>query len=212
MRWQRLTERRAMFELITGFIDRLGYAGIGLLMFAENLFPPIPSEIVMPAAGFAAGQGQLSLVGVIVAGLAGSLAGALFWYGVGAAVGSDRLKLWAGRHGRWLTMKPRDVDRADRWFERHCGAAVLLGRLIPAVRTLISVPAGIFGMALPRFLMFSAIGSGVWTAALALAGHELRRNYGAVADYLGPVSNVIIAALLAIYVVRVVRWRPSSAR
>ena len=200
-----------MFDWVTELIDRLGYAGMALLMFAENIFPPIPSEIIMPAAGYEAGQGNLALPGVILAGLAGSLAGALFWYGIGAWVGDERLKAWAGRHGRWLTMTPRDVDRADRWFDRHCGWAVSIGRLIPAVRTLISVPAGIFGMALPRFLLFSAIGSAVWTTALALAGYQLRRNYAAVGDYLDPVSNAVIAMLIAIYVVRVVRWKPASS-
>jgi membrane protein DedA with SNARE-associated domain len=200
-----------MFEWIAGLIDRLGYAGIALLMFAENIFPPIPSEIVMPAAGYDAARGERSLIGVIAAGLVGSLAGALFWYGIGRWVGDERLKAWAGRHGRWLTMTPRDVVRADRWFERHCGWAVLIGRLIPAVRTLISVPAGIFGMALPRFLLFSGIGSAIWTTALALAGYQLGRNYAAVGDYLGPVSNTVIATLVVVYVVRVLRWKPANS-
>lgn len=114
-------------------------------MFLENVFPPIPSEVIMPAAGFAAGQGRLSLIGVIVAGTVGSVAGALFWYYVGKWIGADRLRRWAGRHGRWLTLAPKDIDRVDRWFDQHSGKAVFLGRLVPALRTLISVPAGVFG-------------------------------------------------------------------
>ncbi len=138
-----------MFDWITGIVDRTGYLGVALLMFAENLFPPVPSELIMPLAGFAAARGDLSLPLVLAAGVAGSLAGALFWYWIGRKVGADRLKRWAGRHGRWLTLSPGDVDEADAWFDRHGVKAVLLGRLIPAVRTLVSVPAGLAAMPLP---------------------------------------------------------------
>ena len=197
-----------MFETITGFIERAGYVGIAALMFLENLFPPIPSELVMPAAGYQAANGRLALPGVVVAGVLGSLAGALFWYWIGRRVGDDRLKAWAGRHGRWLAMTPSEIDRADRWFDRHCGKAVLLGRLVPAVRTLISVPAGIFGMGIRRFLMFSALGSAIWTTALALAGHGLGQNYKSVSGWLDPVTNGIVAAIVLFYIYRVVTWKP----
>ncbi len=90
-------------------------------MLLENLFPAIPSKVIMPSAGYSAGQGKLNLLGVIAAGTVGSVAGAVFWYYVGKWIGADRLKSWAGRHGRWLTLKPCDVDRVDRWFDAHCG-------------------------------------------------------------------------------------------
>jgi membrane protein YqaA with SNARE-associated domain len=131
-----------MFDWITGLVERTGYVGIALLMLAENVFPPIPSELIMPLAGFAAAQGELGMAGVVAAGTAGALAGALLWYGLGRWVGLERLKRWAAEHGRWLTVSPDDLDRAAAWFGRHGGAAVLVGRLVPAVRTLISVPAG----------------------------------------------------------------------
>lgn len=197
-----------MHDWITEFLTRSGYVGITLLMVAENVFPPIPSELIMPLAGFSAARGTLSLPLVIAAGTLGSVLGALPWYAAGRWLGEDRLKRWAVRHGRWLTLSPTDVDRAQGTFGRHCGKSVLVGRLVPAVRTLISVPAGVARMPLGRFLAFSAVGSLVWTGALALAGHALDGDYARVAEYLGPVSKVVIGLIAVGYVYRVVRWRP----
>jgi membrane protein DedA with SNARE-associated domain len=196
-----------MFDSLVELLSRAGYLGIALLMFLENLFPPIPSELIMPSAGYSAGQGKLSLVGVIAAGTVGSVAGALFWYYVGKWIGADRLKAWAARHARWLTLKPRDVDQVDRWFDRHCGTAVFLGRLVPAIRTLISVPAGMFGMGLPRFLLFSTLGTAAWTALLAVAGYLLQGRHDQVAAWLNPVSNVILGLIVIGYLYRVATWR-----
>lgn len=192
-----------MADWITSLVDRMGYLGIAALMLLENLFPPIPSELIMPWAGYAASRGALSLVGVILAGTAGSVAGAFVWYLIGRRLGAERLKGWAARHGRWITLRPRDVDRIDAWFERHCGPAVLFGRLVPAVRTLISIPAGIFEMAPGRFLLFSTLGTLIWSGALALAGNALGQRYDVVNSYLGPVSTAIIVAVLASYLYRV---------
>ena len=162
----------------------------------------------MPAAGYQAAQGRLVLPGVVLAGVVGSLAGALFWYWIGIKVGDERLKHWAGRHGRWLAMTPAEIERADRWFDRHCGKAVLFGRLVPAVRTLISVPAGIFGMGIRRFMMFSALGTAIWSTALAFAGYTMGRNYTAVSAWLNPVTNVVVAAIVLVYLYKVVTWKP----
>ncbi len=183
-------------------------------MFLENAFPPIPSEVIMPAAGLGAGQGQLNLLGVIVAGTVGSVAGALFWYYVGKWIDADRLRRWAGRYGRWagryerwLTLSPRDIDRVDRWFDRHSSKAVFLGRLVPALRTLISVPAGVFGMGLPRFLLFTTLGTALWTTLLAVAGYLLEGQYLIVAAYLNPITNIIVGVVVAVYLYRVAAWR-----
>jgi membrane protein DedA with SNARE-associated domain len=200
-----------MFDRITGLVEQTGYLGIALLMLAENLFPPIPSELIMPLAGFAAARGELGMVGVVAAGTAGALAGALFWYHVGRRVGLERLKRWAAGHGRWLTVSPDDVDRAAAWFDRHGGAAVLVGRLVPAVRTLISVPAGVAGMALPRFLACSAVGTALWTALLAVTGYLLGEQHQKVGDYLDPVSNAILALLALGYLYRVATFRRHGA-
>ena len=196
-----------MFDWITGLVEQTGYLGIALLMLAENVFPPIPSELIMPMAGFTAARGKLSMVGVVVAGTAGSLAGALLWYYIGRWIGLERLKRWAAKHGRWLTISPEEVDEAAAWFNRHCGKAVLVGRLIPAVRTLISVPAGVAGMALMRFLTYSALGTALWTALLAAAGYLLEDQYQKVGDYLNPVSNVILGLIVLGYLYRVITFR-----
>lgn len=197
-----------MFDWITGLVGRTGYLGILLLMLAENVFPPIPSELIMPLAGFTAARGELGIVLVVLAGTAGSLLGALAWYYVGRRLGSARLKDLAARHGRWLTLSPEDLDAAEDWFRRHGAAAVFLGRLVPGVRTLISVPAGITGMGLPRFLAWTALGTALWTALLAGSGYLLQAEYGRVAGIVNPASNVIVGLIAAWYVYRVVTFRP----
>lgn len=201
-----------MFDWITGLVERTGYLGVALLMLAENVFPPIPSELIMPMAGFAAARGELSAVGVVTAGVVGSLLGALLWYHVGRWVGLERLRRWAGQHGRWLTISPGEVDGAAAWFDRHGGKAVLVGRLIPAVRTLVSVPAGVAGMPLPGFLAYSALGTALWTALLTAAGYLLEDQYRKVGEYLDPVSNVVLGLVVLGYLYRVVTFRRHAAR
>jgi membrane protein DedA with SNARE-associated domain len=200
-----------MFDWITGLVEQTGYLGIAFLMLAENVFPPIPSELIMPMAGFTAARGELNIVGVVAAGTLGALAGALLWYYLGRWLGLERLKRWAAEHGRWLTVSPDEVDRAAAWFDRHGGTAVLVGRLVPAVRTLISVPAGVAGMAWPRFLAYSALGTALWTAVLAAAGYLLEGQYQKVGDYLNPVSDVILGLIVLGYLCRVVAFRHHRA-
>ncbi|MCQ8783937.1 DedA family protein [Mangrovibrevibacter kandeliae] len=190
----------------------LGAFGIALLMFLENIFPPIPSELIMPLAGYQAAKGEMSIGTVIVAGTAGSLAGVTPWYYLGKLVGYNRMLKLSARYGRWLTLTPGDVEAAARWFERRGTAAVLFGRLIPTVRTLISVPAGVARMGLPRFLVYSAVGSALWTAALAYAGYGLGQNYAAVEGYVGPVSDAVVVLAVLVYLYRVVTFDPKRRR
>lgn len=199
-----------MFGWTTGFIEQTGYFGVFLLMLAENVFPPIPSELIMPLAGFTAAQGGLDIVLVTLAGSAGSLLGALLWYYIGRWLGLQRLKRSAARHGRWLAVSPDELDHAEAWFERHGAKAVLFGRLVPAVRTLISVPAGICGMPLGRFLAWTALGTTLWTALLATAGFVLEDQYGRVAAYVGPLSNLIFGLIVAWYLYRVATFKPEG--
>ena len=199
-----------MFDWITGFIRQGGYVGIFMLMLLENIIPPVPSELIMPLAGFTAAQGQLSIVLVVVAGTAGSLLGGVFWYFVGRRLGLERLKRLAARHGRWLTLSPADVDRANDWFSGHGARAVFFGRLVPTVRTLISVPAGINGMPLASFLAWSALGTSLWTALLAVAGYVLQSQFDLVADYLNPVSTAIVILIVGLYVYRVATFRADA--
>jgi membrane protein DedA with SNARE-associated domain len=200
-----------MESWITSTIESLGYAGVVFLMFLENLFPPIPSEVVMPLSGYTAAQGQLSIIGVIVAGTLGSVLGAVFWYYVARWLGEDRLKSWTRRHGRWITLGPRDVDKADDWFDRYGGWVVFFGRVIPTVRTLVAIPAGLFGMSVWFYLVLTTVGSAIWTAALALLGWWLGSSWKTIGTYIDPVTYVIMAAIVVIYIYRVVTFDASEA-
>lgn len=196
-----------MFDWISAIIERIGYVGIAALMFAENVFPPIPSELIMPLAGFNAARGELTFAGVLISGTAGSLAGAYLWYWIGRRIGAGRIERLAARHGRWLTVSPKEFQRAQGWFDRHGRMAVLIGRLIPTVRTFISVPAGLLPMTLVRFLMYSAIGTTIWTAFLAGAGYMLEARYDRVSAWLNPVSTLVVVCLIGVYLWRVATYR-----
>ncbi|MDP5306597.1 DedA family protein [Paracoccus spongiarum] len=196
-----------MLDWIASFLEGGGAWAIAALMLLENIFPPIPSELIMPMAGFNAARGTIPLWLAIAAGAAGSLAGAYLWYLVGLLYGPQRLRRIVARHGRWVTMTPEQLDRAQGWFDRHGRSVVFFGRFIPTVRTLISVPAGLAGMFLPRFLVFSGLGSLIWCGALAGAGYWLEDSYDRVGAWLNPLSTAVILALVAAYLWRVIRWR-----
>ncbi|MGI4843162.1 MAG: DedA family protein [Janthinobacterium lividum] len=200
-----------MFEFITSFLGKSGYIGVFLLMALENIFPPIPSELIMPFAGFVVARGDLNLVGVLVAGTAGSIAGALPWYWGARKYGKERLKAFADRHARWMTVGSEDIDKAIGAFDRHGRTVVLFGRLIPAIRTLISVPAGLACMSWGQFLLYSTVGSLAWTGILTGAGFVLESNYEQVGKYVDPVSKGIFGILLAWYIYRVITHRPAKA-
>lgn len=184
-------------------ITSTGYFGIVVLMFVENVFPPIPSEYIMPLAGFMVAEDKLSLIGIIIAGTLGSVLGALALYYCGRKVGAERLKRFADRGGRWLAVTSDDIERADRWFDRHGASAVLLCRLVPGVRSLISIPAGINRMNPVSFLFFTTIGSSIWTSVLASAGYFLGSNFHAVEEYFDPFSLVIFGVIIILYLRRV---------
>jgi membrane protein DedA with SNARE-associated domain len=138
----------------------------------------------------------------------GPLTGALFWYHVGLWLGCERLKRFARRHGRLLTLTPDEIDQADAWFDSHGASAVFFGRLIPTVRTLSSIPAGISDMTLRRFLVYTAAGTVLWTGMLAFAGWFLGSQYEVVGAYLGPVSNVVAGSIVLAYIYRVATFEP----
>ena len=195
-----------MDDFVRFIMDNLGVFGIGLLMLLENIFPPIPSELIMPLAGYEASTGRMSLFAVIASGTVGSLLGVIPWYYAGHYLGERRMKRLALRYGRWLTLSPEDVDKANGWFRRRGATAVLFGRLVPTVRTLISVPAGIAHMPMPTFVLYSAIGGAIWTAFLTIVGYLLGQQYEMVEGYVGPVSNAVIIAIVVVYVYRVVTF------
>ncbi|MGH6920095.1 MAG: VTT domain-containing protein [Geminicoccaceae bacterium] len=192
-----------MFDWITDAVSEGGYAGIVLMMLAENIFPPIPSELIMPLAGFVAARGELNPVLVALAGTLGSVLGALPWYYAGMWLGEQRVCAFAARHGRWLTLGEQEIGQAIRWFERHGRVAVLIGRLVPTVRTLISLPAGMARMPLLPFLTYSSIGTLAWTAALTASGYLLESEYQRVGGYVDQVSKATIGLIVLIYLWRV---------
>jgi membrane protein DedA with SNARE-associated domain/uncharacterized membrane protein YkvA (DUF1232 family) len=195
-----------LFDGITRLVSEGGYLALIGLMFAENIFPPIPSELIMPLAGYVAAQGHLDPYLALLAGAFGSVLGALPWYYLGLWLGRERVCTLAARHGRWLTVDEKDVRRALDWFERHGALAVLLGRCVPTVRTLISVPAGIARMPMVSFLIYSIIGTLLWTGGLLTAGYMLGSQYGTVGHYVDMASKVIIGFVVVLYV-----WRVTAA-
>ena len=198
-----------MGDWVVRLIEQSGYLGVGFLMFLETIFPPVPSEVIMPVAGVAAAQGKLGFVPVVAAGTAGAMLGNVVWYLAARALGVHRLKPFIDRHGRWLTMSWAEVQRAERWFAQHGIFFVFLGRLLPTVRSLVSVPAGLLRMRFRSFLLASTLGTAGWTTILAAAGYKLQENVDEVDSYIGPASNAILAVLAIGYVWRL--WTHKGA-
>ena len=180
-----------MADWIFSIVDRLGAPGVGFLIFLENVIPPIPSELILPLAGFRARLGTLDLWWVWPAATAGSVLGALVLYAVGALLGYERVYALSGK--RWFILSSRkDLERGRTLMESHGGKIVLLARCVPLIRSVVSIPAGIDRMPLPRFLLLTTIGSGVWNAIFIGLGWILGDNWGRVQGWLGPVSYVVL--------------------
>ncbi len=195
---------------IINLVNDMGYVGVALLMFLETVFPPIPSEVIMPIAGVAAARGNMHFGGVIISGTAGAMLGNWFWYMIAWKLGQARLKPFIEKHSRWLTMDWAEVERGERLFQRHGALIVMVARILPTFRSLISVPAGLFKLRPGRFLIFSAIGTFVWTTGLAGAGYLLGRQFKTIETILGPISTAIIVLIVAGYIWRLIRWKPSQ--
>ncbi|RST21529.1 DedA family protein, partial [Streptomyces sp. WAC04770] len=196
----------------TGLVETFGGPGAGFAIALENLFPPLPSEIILPLTGFAVAQGVLSLVSALFWTTLGSVVGAVALYGLGAVFGRERMHaLWA----KLPLVKASDLVRTEEWFARHGTKAVLLGRMVPVFRSLISVPAGVERMPLPVFVALTTAGSLVWNTVLVLAGYWLGDSWDVVGTYVGIMSKVVLgAAVLAVtwYVVTRLRGRKGSRR
>lgn len=201
----------ALDSLVVDAVRQLGAFGVAMLMLAENVFPPIPSEVIMPLAGFLASRGEMNFALVVLAGTAGSLAGATFWFYIGMRIDRERLREWIADHGAFLAMTGEDLERAEEWFGRHGAASVFVGRLVPVVRTLISVPAGVARMSPLRFTLYTLLGTGIWTAALAAGGWLLGRQFRSIEQYLGIITWVVLGIMVLLYVVRVIRLKRSGA-
>lgn len=196
-----------MSDWIVSVIRAAGYPGIALLMLLENVVPPVPSELIMPLAGYLVSRDQFSLWGVVIAGTLGSVAGAVPLYYGARKLGQRRVERFASEHGRWLTVCPEDIQRATDWFRRHRAFAVAFGRLIPGVRSLVAIPAGVARLHVASFLLLTALGAAVWNIALAGGGYLLATRFRLIEEYLGPITNVVVGLMVVVYVIRVIRFR-----
>lgn len=201
-----------MQEWILNTMNSLGYWGIGLLMFAENLFPPIPSELIMPLAGFTVAKGGMNFTLAVLAGVVGTILGALPWYYAGKLVGEERIKRLADKYGKWITVSSEDIDKTTRWFNRYGNKAVLFGRLVPGIRTLISLPAGLSEMPIVPFLIYSTLGTTAWVMLLTFLGFMLGEKYELVEEYLGPVSKIVLLILIVAFIAWVVIKQQKAKR
>ena len=178
-------------------IEQLGYLGVALLVVLENVFPPIPSEIVLPFAGFVAQQGSDSVVLMILAATVGSVVGALIMYWIAAIIGDDRLHAFTRRFGKWVQIREADLTRAEEWFDRHAMSAVLVGRCVPLIRSVVSIPAGFRRMKLIPYIAYTFLGSLVWNIALVGAGAVLGENWERVEPVVATFQWIVIVVILA---------------
>jgi membrane protein DedA with SNARE-associated domain len=204
------SELTGLAGLITDIIAALGPIGVGVLVALETVFPPIPSELILPLSGYLASRGRMSLAAVVIGATLGSLAGALALYWAGAALGQKRLRRLAERTP---LVEVDDLERAEGWFDRHGGLAVLIGRVIPVVRSLVSVPAGVERMPLWRFVLYTIIGSGVYNLVLIGLGYVLGSRWQTVEQYSNYLNYAIYAAILVavgLFALKRVRRRRTS--
>ncbi|MFG3703895.1 DedA family protein [Micromonospora sp. NPDC047670] len=198
--------------LVTDLVERLGAPGAGLAVALENLFPPIPSEVILPLAGFTASQGKMSLFAAIIWTTIGSVVGAVVLYYVGVALGRDRLRAIVAR---MPLIKLSDLDKTEAWFARHGVKTVFFGRMIPIFRSLISIPAGVERMPIATFLLYTTLGSLIWNTVFIMAGYQLGEHWHSVESYVGAFQKVVIAvcALAVGYFVvsRLIKMRRSGS-
>lgn len=192
--------------LVQDIIRAIGYPGIVLIMLAENVFPPIPSEVIMPFGGFLVGRGEMNFLAVWGAGVLGSVLGALVLYYIGWWAGDTVLRSLLRRYGRFLTITEKEYDRALDYFGRYGHWVVFFGRLIPIIRSLISLPAGAEHMPMPKFLLYTTAGSAIWSGLLAYAGLVLGENWEEVLVLTKQYERVVLVALVMVAVAVVTWW------
>lgn len=194
-----------MANWIIEFLNRAGYTGLVFLMWLENIFPPVPSEIVMPLAGYHVQRGEWLFLGAVAAGTLGSLLGAYLFYWLGHRAGAAGIKAFIARRGRWVALRESDIDRSNAWFERHGASTVFVCRMIPGLRSTISIPAGVAGQNLWTFTAYTVLGSALWCSLLASAGYALGARFEAVGHILDPLTWMVVGSLFAWYLWRVLR-------
>ena len=196
-----------MTDSVFRLIEWGSYLGVFLLMFLETVFPPVPSEVIMPIAGMSAQEGKMTLWGVIVAGTGGAMFGNFFWYLLARVIGIERFRPFIEKHGRWLTLDWPDVEKSEKLFGRYGGLVVGVGRMLPTVRSVVSIPAGLLHMRLKGFLLWSTIGTAGWSSALAVAGYLLGQQFEDIEKVMGPLSVAVIGLIVLAYLYRQLTWR-----
>lgn len=190
---------------VTDVVERLGYLGVAMLVALENVFPPIPSEVVLGLAGYTASRGEAWVVGMIIAATVGSVAGAWITYGLSAAVGPVRLRAIIIRYDHWVGFNESDLDGAESWFDRRSNSAVLVCRCVPLLRSLISIPAGFRRMPMGAFTLYTLVGSLVWNSVLVTVGYLLADQWEKVLDVTEPFQTIVVAVIGALVIVLVIR-------
>lgn len=185
-----------MEEWVLSVMEKLGYLGIAFLMFLDNIFPPIPSEIIMPSAGYTAAKGELTLIGVIIAGSIGSLLAAALLYWIGRKIPQHHLFTLVERYGKYLRISVANLEKSLAWFEKYGHRIVFFGRMIPAVRSLISIPAGMSKMPFVKFMIYSTFGTVIWTTFLAFLGYHFSENQALMSLIMQRVSYIILAVVI----------------
>ncbi|RLC67984.1 MAG: DedA family protein [Chloroflexi bacterium] len=192
-------------------VSTMGYLGLVFVMFLENVFPPIPSEVILPLAGSLALEGRFTLFGVTVMGTIGSVMGALFFYQAGHLLGEGRVRQLIALYGKWLLLSVKDFDKAVAWFDRYGEAVIFFGRMVPIVRSLVSIPAGVARMNYGKFIAYTAVGTGMWSFLLTYAGYLLGQQWHLVSEWVSRYENFVIVAvvvlILAFIVKRLWNWR-----
>ena len=199
-----------MTDWVLRLIDAGGYWGIFFLMILENIFPPIPSELIMGIGGIRVGQGRMDMGWLLLAGTIGTTIGNYFWYLVGHKLGFERLRPLVDRYGRWATLEWRDVEALDRLFGKYGRAVVFVFRFMPAFRTMISLPAGLFRMGHIRFLALTTAGALIWNIILGYGGYFLGQRFSQIDTYLGPVTTVCVVLMVVFYIYRLLTWKPKG--
>lgn len=193
-----------MQEVIISIMNQFGYLGILLLIMIENVFPPIPSEIILCFGGFMTTSTKLTIVGVIISATIGSVLGAIILYFIGKILNKERLiKIVSGKVGKILRLKEKDIEMADKWFDTKGAKTVLICRFIPIVRSLISIPAGMSEMPFPKFLVLTTLGTAIWNTVLTILGSIMGENWSKIVEIIDKYANITLIILVIVFVIGV---------
>lgn len=196
-----------MQEVILTIMNQFGYIGVFLLIAIENIFPPIPSEVILLFGGFMTTYTELHIIGMIIAATLGSLLGAIVLYYIGKIFNKERLKrIISGKIGKVLRLKAKDIDYADQWFDTKGNKTVFFCRFIPIVRSLISIPAGMSEMPIPKFLIYTTLGSLIWNSVLVILGNKLGENWTDILSIMDRYSHIVLVLLIIIFIVAIAYW------